>query len=215
MYERFTDRARRAMLLANKEARDRNHEYVGTEHLVIAIMNLDVGGVAYQAMRNMGITQKMMLDEVNQLVSNGPDNHVTMAKLPNTPRIKKVIQYAMDASRELNHNHVGTEHLLLGLIREEDGRASIILKKLGVTKEAFLESCGQVMKEFADNAPDLERNLLSVLGSLDPLSMKKPEAGTEDFRVEQLKNIVSAIYRFSTGEVTSENCLNEIRQFLA
>jgi ATP-dependent Clp protease ATP-binding subunit ClpA len=162
----------------------------------------------------MGITRKTIVEILERSIQNGPDM-ITLGRLPCTPRVKNVIMYAMEASRKLNHDYVGTEHLLLGLIREENGVASSVLKALDVTAENFLTSCEGVIEEQQGKMPNSEKLFLEALSQFKPLSIKKPEAGTEDFRVEQLKNIASAIYRFSNGECTSETCLTEIRQIVS
>src|SRR5450759_1526966 len=111
MFERFTDRARKVMPLANQEAQRFNHEYVGPEHLLLDLRKI----------RN----------EVEKIVQAGPEM-VTMGKLPQTPRAKKAIEYAIEEARNLNHNYVGTEHLLLGLLREQEGVAAQVLMNLNL-----------------------------------------------------------------------------------
>ena len=121
MYERFTDRARKVMQLANQEAQRFNHEYIGTEHILLGLVK-EGSGVAANVLKNLDIDLRKVRLEVEKLVKSGPDM-VTMGKLPQTPRAKKVIEYAIEEARNLNHNYVGTEHLLLGLLREQDGWA--------------------------------------------------------------------------------------------
>jgi len=130
MYEKFTDRARRVFQLANQEAQRFNHEYVGTEHVLMGLIK-EGSGVASNALQNLGYDVRKIRLEVEKLVQSGPDM-VTMGKLPQTPRAKKVIEFAMDEARLLNHNHVGTEHILLGLLREGEGTASQVLLNLGL-----------------------------------------------------------------------------------
>ena len=136
MYERFTDRARKIMQLSNQEARRLRHEYVGTEHVLLAI--IQDTGVAANVLKNLHVDLQKLRQEVEKIVRSGPDM-VTMGKLPQTPRAKKVIEYAIEEARTLNHNYVGTEHLLLGLVREEQGVASQVLLNLGVTLAAVRE----------------------------------------------------------------------------
>ena len=137
MYERFTDRARKVMQLANQEAQRFNHEYIGTEHILLGLIK-EGTGVAANVLRNLDIDLRKIRLEVEKLVQSGPDM-VTMGKLPHTPRAKKVLEYAVEEARNLNHNYVGTEHLLLGLLREQEGVAAQVLMNLGVRLEDVRE----------------------------------------------------------------------------
>ncbi len=137
MYERFTDRARKVMQLANQEAQRFNHEYIGTEHILLGLIK-EGSGVAANVLRNLDIDLRKIRLEVEKLVQSGPDM-VTMGKLPHTPRAKKVLEYAVEEARNLNHNYVGTEHLLLGLLREQEGVAAQVLMNLGVRLEDVRE----------------------------------------------------------------------------
>jgi len=133
MYERFTDRARKVMQLANQEAQRFNHEYIGTEHVLLGLVK-EGSGVAANVLKNLDVDLRRIRNEVEKIVQSGPDM-VTMGKLPQTPRAKKVIEYAMEEARNLNHNYVGTEHLLLGLLREQEGVAAQVLMNLGLKLE--------------------------------------------------------------------------------
>src|ERR687895_2448001 len=137
MYERFTDRARKVMQLANQEAQRFNHEYVGTEHVLLGLVK-EGSGVAANVLKNLDVDLRKIRVEVEKLVQTGPDM-VTMGKLPQTPRAKKVIEYAIEEARNLNHNYVGTEHLLLGLLREHDGVAAQVLMNLNLKLEEVRE----------------------------------------------------------------------------
>jgi ATP-dependent Clp protease ATP-binding subunit ClpC len=137
MYERFTDRARKVMQLANQEAQRFNHEYIGTEHVLLGLIK-EGSGVAANVLRNLDIDLRKIRLEVEKLVQSGPDM-VTMGKLPQTPRAKKVIEYSMEEARNLNHNYVGTEHVLLGLLREQEGVAAQVLMNLGLKLEEVRE----------------------------------------------------------------------------
>jgi ATP-dependent Clp protease ATP-binding subunit ClpC len=137
MNERFTDRARRVMQLANQEAQRFNHEYVGTEHVLLGLIK-EGSGVAANVLKNLDVDLRKIRLEVEKLVQTGPDT-VTMGKLPQTPRAKKVIEYAIEEARNLNHNYVGTEHLLLGLLREQEGMAAQVLMNLGLKLEDVRE----------------------------------------------------------------------------
>jgi len=130
MFERFTDRARKVMALANQEAQRFNHEYIGTEHILLGLVK-EGSGVGANVLKNMDVDLRKVRLEVEKLVKSGPDM-VTMGKLPQTPRAKKVIEYAIEEARNLNHNYVGTEHLLLGLLREHEGVAAQVLMNLSL-----------------------------------------------------------------------------------
>jgi len=133
MFERFTDRARKVMALANQEAQRFNHEYIGTEHILLGLVK-EGSGVGATVLKNLDVDIKKLRLEIEKLVKSGPDM-VTMGKLPQTPRAKKVIEYAIEEARSLNHNYVGTEHILLGLLRESEGIAAQVLMNLGLKLE--------------------------------------------------------------------------------
>jgi ATP-dependent Clp protease ATP-binding subunit ClpC len=137
MYERFTDRARKVMQLANQEAQRFNHEYIGTEHILLGLVK-EGSGVAANVLKNLDVDLRKIRMEVEKIVQSGPDM-VTMGKLPQTPRAKKVIEYSMEEARNLNHNYVGTEHILLGLLREQEGVAAQVLMNLGLKLEDVRE----------------------------------------------------------------------------
>ena len=137
MYERFTDRARKVMQLANQEAQRFNHEYIGTEHVLLGLIK-EGSGVAANVLKNLDVDLRKIRLEVEKLVQSGPDMG-TMGKLPQTPRAKKVIEYSMEEARNLNHNYVGTEHILLGLLREQEGVAAQVLMNLGLRLEDVRE----------------------------------------------------------------------------
>ena len=137
MYERFTDRARKVMQLANQEAQRFNHEYIGTEHILLGLVK-EGSGVAANVLKNLEVDLRKIRLEVEKLVQSGPEM-VTVGKLPQTPRAKKVIEYSMEEARNLNHSYVGTEHILLGLLREQEGVAAQVLMNLGLKLEDVRE----------------------------------------------------------------------------
>jgi ATP-dependent Clp protease ATP-binding subunit ClpC len=130
MYWRFTDRARKAMQLANQEAERFRHDYVGTEHILLGLI-AEGRGVAANVLRNLDVDLKQVRDESEKILQFGPEP-ARKGRLPQTPRGKKVIEYAIEEARALNHNYVGTEHLLLGLLREHDGVAAQVLRNLNL-----------------------------------------------------------------------------------
>lgn len=155
MYERFTDRARKVMQLANQEAQRFNHEYIGTEHVLLGLVK-EGSGVAANVLKNLDVDLRRIRNEVEKIVQSGPDM-VTMGKLPQTPRAKKVIEYAMEEARNLNHNYVGTEHLLLGLLRESEGVAAQVLMNLGLKLEDVREEVLNLLGHGIESAEGGER----------------------------------------------------------
>jgi len=137
MFDRFTDRAKKVMNLARQEAQRFNHEYLGTEHILLGLVQ-EGSGVAANVLRNMSIDLSKIRTEVEKLVKTGP-SMVTMGQLPFTPRAKKVLELSMEEAGNLGHNYIGTEHLLLGLIKENEGIAAKVLTNLGVKLEDVRE----------------------------------------------------------------------------
>jgi ATP-dependent Clp protease ATP-binding subunit ClpC len=130
MFDRFTERARKVILLAKEEAKRFNHDYIGTEHILLGLIK-EGEGVAAAVLQNLGLNLDMIRLEVEKLVQPGPST-VTSGDIPFTPKAKKVIELAMDEAKSLGHNYIGTEHLLLGLIRESEGVAAQVLLNLGL-----------------------------------------------------------------------------------
>ena len=137
MFDRFTDRAKKVMNLARQEAQRFNHEYLGTEHILLGLVQ-EGSGVAANVLKNMGIDLSKIRAEVEKIVKTGP-SMVTMGQLPFTPRAKKVLELSMEEASNLGHNYIGTEHLLLGLIKENEGIAAQVLMNLGVKLEDVRE----------------------------------------------------------------------------
>jgi ATP-dependent Clp protease ATP-binding subunit ClpC len=130
MFERFTDRARRVVVLAQEEARMLNHDYVGSEHILIALIG-EGGGVAARALQSLGITEEAARQRVEEVVGRGQTGP-QRDHLPFTPRAKKILQLALREAIALGHGYIGTEHILLGLVREGEGVAIRVLNGLGV-----------------------------------------------------------------------------------
>ena len=130
MFNRFTERARKVVILAKEEAKRFNHNHIGTEHLLLGLVK-EGEGVASAVLQNLGLSLDMIRLEVEKLVKTGPSTIIS-GDIPFTPKAKKVIELAMDEARHLGHNYIGTEHLLLGLIRESEGAASQVLLNLGL-----------------------------------------------------------------------------------
>ena len=128
MFERFTDRARRVVVLAQEEARLLNHSYIGTEHILLGLIH-EGEGVAAKALESLNISLEAVRAQVEEIIGQGgssPSGHI-----PFTPRAKKVLELSLREALQLGHNYIGTEHILLGLIREGEGVAAQVLVKLG------------------------------------------------------------------------------------
>jgi ATP-dependent Clp protease ATP-binding subunit ClpC len=143
------------MQLANQEAQRFNHEYIGTEHVLLGLIK-EGSGVAANVLKNLDIDLRKIRLEVEKIVQSGPDM-VTMGKLPQTPRAKKVIEYSMEEARNLNHNYVGTEHILLGLLREQEGVAAQVLMNLGLKLEDVRKEVLSLLGHGIEGAEGVER----------------------------------------------------------
>jgi ATP-dependent Clp protease ATP-binding subunit ClpA len=168
MYERFTDRGRKVMLLANEEAQRFNHEYIGTEHILLGLVK-EGAEVAANVLKNLDINLRKVRQEVEKGVRHGPGGEqVVMGQLPHTPRTKKSLEYAIEEARGLNHNYVGTEHL-----REQEGTAAQVLMNLGLkieeVREEVLNLLGHNTPMVAGTAPDVPReDVFHMPKSLSP-----------------------------------------------
>ncbi len=138
MAKRFTENAQKIILIAQEEAKRLNHDYVGTEHILLGLTALD-GTVSNKILSSLGVTFRKVRLEIEKMVGVG-DAIMLLGEIPFTPRAKKVLEYAVEESQSLGMEHIGTEHILLGLVREEEGMAGTILQNLGVTLSAVRES---------------------------------------------------------------------------
>jgi ATP-dependent Clp protease ATP-binding subunit ClpC len=143
-YSRFTDRARKVMKLANEEAARLNYEYIGTEHVLLGLAK-EGSGVAAHVLENVGAGFDRLRKEVDKLVGAKMDP-LTIENRPHVPRVRNLIDSSLEEARKLNHHYVGTEHLLLGLLREREGVAAILLMNMGLKLE------------------DVRREVLNILG---------------------------------------------------
>jgi len=158
------------MALANQEAQRFNHEYIGTEHILLGLVK-EGSGVGATVLKNLDVDIKKLRLGVEKLVKSGPDM-VTMGKLPQTPRAKKVIEYAIEEARQLNHNYVGTEHILLGLLRESEGIAAQVLMDLGLRLEDVRQEVLNLLGAGVDEGP-------TALGiKMGPTIGRKPKSKT-------------------------------------
>ncbi|MGI5242878.1 ATP-dependent Clp protease ATP-binding subunit [Dactylosporangium sp. CA-139066] len=133
MFERFTDRARRVVVLAQEAARTLNHSYIGTEHILLGLLH-EGDGVAASALSSLGVSLDAVRLQVEEVIGVG--THAPAAHIPFTPSAKRVLELALREALRLGHNHIGTEHVLLGLVREGEGVAAQVLARLGVTPNA-------------------------------------------------------------------------------
>lgn len=168
MFERFTDHARMVMAIANQEAQRFNHEYIGTEHILLGLIK-DGAGVGAAVLKDLGIDPATVIIEVEKLTRVGPEM-VSMGRLPLTPRAKKVVEYAIEEARDMGHQHIGTEHLLLGLLREHDGIAAQVLMSLdGITvptvKEKILDTLER--DKITDYSSPVSSDLSQTAGTRD------------------------------------------------
>ena len=157
MFDRFTERARKVIILAKEEAKRFNHDYIGTEHILLGLIK-EGESVAAAVLQNLGLSLDTIRLEVEKLVQFGPSTIVS-GDIPFTPKAKKVIELAMDEARRLGHNYIGTEHLLLGLIKEGEGVASHVLMNLGL------------------NLNKVRSEVIKLLGSSTPQAAVAPGGG--------------------------------------
>ncbi|WP_034987340.1 ATP-dependent Clp protease ATP-binding subunit [Corynebacterium jeikeium] len=148
MFERFTDRARRVVVLAQEEARALNHNYIGTEHILLGLIQ-EGEGVAAKALESMGISLDAVRTEVKDIIGTG--GHPPSGYIPFTPRAKKVLELALREALQLGHKYIGTEHILLGLIREGEGVAAQVLVKLGADLSRVRQQVIQLLSGYEGN----------------------------------------------------------------
>ncbi len=151
MFDRFTERARKVIILAKEEAKRFNHDYIGTEHILLGLIK-EGESVAAAVLQNLGLSLDTIRLEVEKLVQFGPST-VVSGDIPFTPKAKKVIELAMDEARRLGHNYIGTEHLLLGLIKEGEGVASHVLMNVGLDLNKVRS---EVIKLLGSTTPNTE-----------------------------------------------------------
>ena len=146
LFERFTDRARRVVVLAQEEARLLNHNYIGTEHILLGLIH-EGEGVAAKALESLGISLEAVRGQVEEIIGQGgssPSGHI-----PFTPRAKKVLELSLREALQLGHNYIGTEHILLGLIREGEGVAAQVLVKLGADLSRVRQQVIQLLSGYS------------------------------------------------------------------
>ena len=162
MFERFTDRARRVVVLAQEEARLLNHNYIGTEHILLGLIH-EGEGVAAKALESLGISLEAVRSQVEEIIGQGgssPSGHI-----PFTPRAKKVLELSLREALQLGHNYIGTEHILLGLIREGEGVAAQVLVKLGADLSRVRQQVIQLLSGYSGPGPQGEKAGATAGGS--------------------------------------------------
>jgi ATP-dependent Clp protease ATP-binding subunit ClpC len=146
MFERFTDRARRVVVQGQEEARTLDHTYLGPEHLLLGLTHESIGGVGAGALESLGIGLETVRRRVEEIIGRGeqaPSGHI-----PFTPQAKEVLKLALDESVQLGHSYIGTEHILLGLIREGDSVAAHVLTGLGADLDGAREQVIRILDEY-------------------------------------------------------------------
>lgn len=181
MFDRFTDRARNVMGHARQAAQRFNHDYIGTEHILIGLIN-EGSGIGASVLQNLKVNSKAVLASIGELTSHG-NSMVTLGKLPFTPRAKRILELSLEEAQSLGHSYIGTEHLLLAVIRENEGIAAQVLRSLNVDivqarKEVIellgadekddetefheiLSELGEIRKEFNDRLHELYKRLVN------------------------------------------------------
>jgi ATP-dependent Clp protease ATP-binding subunit ClpA len=146
MFERFTDRARRVVVLAQEESRLLNHNYIGTEHILLGLIH-EGQGVAAKALEAMGVSLEEVRSQIQEIIGRG--DTASSGHIPFTPRAKKVLELSLREALALGHNYIGTEHILLGLIREGEGVAAQVLVKMGADLTRVRQQVIQLLQGYA------------------------------------------------------------------
>lgn len=199
MYMRFSDNARQAFMRANQEAQRFNHEYLGTEHILLGLIKLP-NCLGCQVLQAFGVGLQDVRSKVEELVGHGPEM-ITMGKLPQTPRAKKIIEFALEESHELNCSSVGTEHLLLGLLREDEGVAGQVLNSLGVE----LPKARQAVRKLLEKVGDRPGHTLPFSPSPGKANYPSPVLTDRSCKVIKLAN--EAAQAFKHGQFGTEHIL--------
>ena len=163
VFERFTDRARRVVVLAQEEARMLNHNYIGTEHLLLGLIH-EGEGVAARALQSMGISLDVARTRVEEIIGQGQS--VPTGHIPFTPRAKKVLELSLREGLQLGAPNLGTEHILLGLVREGEGVAAQVLHELGVDLDRVRQTVIQLLQGYEPEPPEI--HAIEESGSIVP-----------------------------------------------
>jgi ATP-dependent Clp protease ATP-binding subunit ClpC len=161
MFERFTDRSRRVVVLAQDEARELGHAYIGTEHLLLGLIR-EEGGVAAKALTLLRVSPEAIREQIIEVVGVGdgqPPGHI-----PFTPRAKKILELALREARQLGHGYIGTEHILLGIIREGEGIAAQVLQRHGLNLTTVRRAVVETLAGYSGEAPAGSRPAAGWIG---------------------------------------------------
>jgi ATP-dependent Clp protease ATP-binding subunit ClpC len=159
VFERFTERARQVVVLAQEEARALKHNYIGTEHILLGLLR-EEEGIAARVLESLRVTLEDVRAQVAEIIGQGDE--LAIGQIPFTPRAKKVLELSLREAISLGHNWIGTEHVLLGLVREREGVASRILLDLGVTADAVRDA---VIRQLSGMGQRVERSEASLVAS--------------------------------------------------
>ena len=196
MFERFTDRARHVVVLAQDEARRLDHTWIGTEHILLGLIR-EGDGVAAKALESLGISLDAVRQQVEEIIGQGqqaPSGHI-----PFTPRTKKVLELALRESKQLGHNYIGTEHILLGLIREGDGVAAQVLVMLGADQNRIRQQVIQLLHGRSAEEPGSTRSAEQELRLLPAVKTRleglEQRLTAVEQRVERYQQLTDEIER--------------------
>ena len=173
MFERFTDRARRVVVLAQEEARMLHHDHIGTEHILLGLIG-EGEGVAAKALESLGISQEAVRQQVEEII--GQDRQAPSGHIPLTPRTKKVLELSLREALQLGHNYIGTEHILLGLIGEGEGVAVQVLVKLGADPSRIRQQVIQLLQGSQGKEPAAAGARASMRKGTSKTSVASPAA---------------------------------------
>jgi hypothetical protein len=192
MFERLTDQARRVVEQAQEETKRLNHTYIGTEHILLGLLR-EGDGVAAKALESLGISLDVVRQQVEEIIGRG--QHAPYGHIPFTPRAKKVLEFSLRESQQLGHNYIGTEHILLGLIREGDGVAAQVLVRVGADLNGVRQQVIQLLQGHAAVEPVSTRSATGELRLLPAVQA----------RLEAVEQRLAAVeQRVSTGPDTGD-----------
>ena len=195
-FDKFTERARKVLSLAQEEAQRFNHNYIGTEHLLLGLVR-EGDGVAAKVLSNLGVELNKVRSAVEFIIGRG--DRIVLGDIGLTPRAKKVIELAVDEARRLNHHYIGTEHLLLGLVREGEGIAAGVLESLGVNLEKVRTQTIQVLNQGSSDS--------AVRGE------SRPMPGIPALSVERLTHIQEEMQQtFRVGDLDPAESLEAAQE---
>lgn len=197
MFNRFTERARKVIILAKEEARRFNHDYIGTEHILLGLIR-EGEGVAATVLQKMGVSLENIRLEIEKLVQPGPATQI-IGDIPFTPRAKKALELAAEEARSLGHNYIGTEHLLLGLIREGEGVASQVLLNLGMdlntVRNEVMELLGSALPGMGSTPAKTKTPALDAFGRDLTALAKENKLDPVIDRIQEIERVIQILSR--------------------